>query len=446
MSPLKMTLYGGLAIGSIAIVCLLLLLLFPDPVLNRFVKPRITEAFAEAYPANLLRIGSMQYSVVKNRVVFDSVAISTADSSFSGSVGQLSIRAVAWTPLLWGGSLAPDDFSSAVTDARDILLTFSQGQYVLRCEALHVSVPDSEISAEALEIHPPGDDEQFFAESTFRQTSLRCAIPRVRAGGVALLEAAQGKMFRTRSIHIDEPVIDILVNKDKTSAKASSTPLMPNEILASIKDTLEVDRLTILNGGMKYGERFAVGGKRALITLDSMQILAEGIANYGNRDSALVIHAQGEFMQAGTMSVRMSIPVGSPEFSLQYSGSLSRMNVAALNPFLETAEQMRITTGVLQTAAFDITVRAGRANGSVRVVYRDLKLAVINKHTGSETGFADGLASFIANTFKIRGTNLPDKSGAMVIGKVKYVRQREDPFFRFVWFALRSGVGDVVGF
>jgi len=41
---------------------------------------------------------------------------------------------------------------------------------------------------------------------------------------------------------------------------------------------------------------------------------------------------------------------------------------------------------------------------------------------------------------------MPDGSGAMKTGAVKYTRQRDDPFLRFVWFSLRSGLGDVVGF
>jgi hypothetical protein len=38
-----------------------------------------------------------------------------------------------------------------------------------------------------------------------------------------------------------------------------------------------------------------------------------------------------------------------------------------------------------------------------------------------------------------------DASGVMKIGEVKYTRKRDDPFFGFVWVALRSGVQDIVG-
>jgi hypothetical protein len=125
---------------------------------------------------------------------------------------------------------------------------------------------------------------------------------------------------------------------------------------------------------------------------------------------------------------------------------LSRMHLATLNPFVEIADETRFKTGILRTATFDINVIDGRAGGSVRAVYSNLTLAAINRRTGSEEGILDVFASFVANNIKLRTSNMPDNKGTMKIGNVAYARRRDDPFFGFVWFALRSGVKDVVGF
>jgi hypothetical protein len=413
---------------------------------NGFIKPRIIEAFAEANAAYSMSIAGMNYSVLKNRFGFDSVALSAVDGTFSSNIGKFSVSGIDWMHLLWGGQLGPKDFANSVLDAHDIELNFPQLHYELWCERLRVSVPDSEIVADSLELHPSVDDEEFFRGSKFRSTRFSFVTPHCNVMGLACLELLEGKSYRTRSVHIRDVFLDVLINKDKLSAKDSTSPPMPNEILSSIQGTLQVDSLSIVNGRLKYGERFAVGAKPALITFDSMQVLAEGIANHGGRGGAVVVTAQGTFMKAGTMNVLMKIPVASPEFSFQYSGSLSRMDLRALNSFLEIAEQTRIKSGILQKATFEINVVSGRASGNVRAVYRDLTFAFINKHTGSENGFSDAMTSFIANAFKIRKTNEPDKSGSMKIGIVKYARTWDDPFFRFEWFALRTGVKDVVGF
>jgi hypothetical protein len=173
---------------------------------------------------------------------------------------------------------------------------------------------------------------------------------------------------------------------------------------------------------------------------------AEGITNRAPRGAAAVIHAQGNFMKTSTMKIFMVIPLASPETSFRYSGSLDQMDVTRLNAFLEIGEGLRIKSGNLQDAAFDVNVTEGRASGTVRVIYRDLAIAFRNRSTGSERGAYDRITSYIANVTKIRGTNMPDKSGSMKIGKVNYTRKPDDTFLQLVWFSLRSGIGDVVGF
>jgi hypothetical protein len=446
LSLLKTASYAGFAVGALVLVCVLALLLFPDPLLNRFVKPRITKAFAEACAAYPIRIAGMHYSVFKNRFGFDSVALSAVDGTFSGTIGQFSVSGIGWMQFLRGGKPGLTNFAHAGLDAHIIDLNFPQSHYKLHCGRLRVSVPDSAAVVEVLKLHPSGDDERFFAGSKFRKTRFHLVVPHAGVMGLAFLELLQGKRYRTRSVQINDAFLDVLVNKDKPDAIDSSGPLMPNEFLSSIKGTLRVDSMSIMNGRLKYGERFAVDSTPAWVTFDGMRVLAEGIANHGSRGAAIIVHAQGNFLNAGTMTLLMSIPIASPEFSFHYSGSLGKMDFSALNSFLETAEQLRVKTGVLQEATFEIAVDSGHASGNVRAVYRDLTVAAINKYTGSEKGFSDGIASFIANTFKIRGTNVPDKSGSIKIGVVNYTRKRDDPFFRFAWFALRSGVRDVVGF
>lgn len=446
LSPLKMAGYAGLAVGAILLVCALVLLLFPDPCVNKFIKPRIAQAIAEAYPAYSIHIGDLSYNVLENRIACDSVALHAVDDSFTSSLGLFSVTGIDWIHILWRGASSPEDFARAELDAQDIAVRFPQSHYGLRCKQLRVSVPDSEIVVDALELHPSVDDELLFGWSKFRMTRFRLVVPHAGASGFAFLDLMQGKGYRARSATIQGALLDVLINKDKPCAADTSHIPMPHEILSSMQEVLQIDSLSIVNSRLNYGERFVLGERPALITLDSIQVLAAGIANHRDSGAVMTIHVQGWFMNAGTMNVLVVLPVASPAFSFQYSGSLGTMDLRALNAFLETAEQKRITGGLLQAATFEITVSSGRASGTVRALYRDLTLAVIDKHTRSQKGFSDRVVSFIANTFTIRGTNMPDKTGSTKLGHVKYLRRRNDPFFVFVWFALRSGVADLVGF
>jgi hypothetical protein len=285
-------------------------------------------------------------------------------------------------------------------------------------------------------------DENFFLGSKFRRTRMSFAAPGCTITGLGCLDLLSGKKYIAHAVELHEASLDLLLNKDLPDSRDTTGLLMLNEILSSIKPALRVDKVTVENGRLTYGERFELGAKPALVTFDKMQVLARGITNDVHSDSALVIQAQTRFQNAGTMKLVITIPVVSRELSFRYSGSLSGMELSPLNSFLEVSDHMRIKSGVLQEATYEVTVVSGRANGTITGVYTDLSLAVINKTTGSEKGIMDRITSFIGNKFTIRQNNV---AGSMKIGQINYTRVRDDPFFQYVWFALRVGVRDVLG-
>jgi hypothetical protein len=437
---------ASIALGVVVLLCVLVFLSFPTAFLQKFVEARITKGFAASYPGYSIRISGIRFDVMKNRIACDSVLLARNDSSFSGSIAAVSVSGVHWLGLLRGTSVDPRTLAASVVEAGEVDMAFQGFGYGLRCGPLRLSVPDSEIVVEALELHPLVSDAQFFEGSKFRKTWFEMSARRCRLAGLAYVDLLQGENYHARSLQFQDVFADVLINKDKPSADGSPVPRMPDEILSSVKDTVGLDSLIITDCRLRYRERFAMGVKPATLTFDRVQGLVTGVASHAERGAGASIHGRGTFMGGGTVNLVMSIPLTSPQFSLRYSGSLSGMDLSKLNPWIEPSDQTRIKTGVLESAAFDINVRAGVATGTVRAVYRDLIVASINSRTGSENALVDRFASWVAKNVTIRKTNTPDRSGAMKFGTVRYARKQKDPFFGFAWFALRSGVGDIVGF
>jgi hypothetical protein len=212
----------------------------------------------------------------------------------------------------------------------------------------------------------------------------------------------------------------------------------------AIRQPVQIDNLSITNGHLTYRERVVAGADPGVLTLASVNMSVTGIANRGPATAAIQLRGQGDLMNVGTLKVLMTLPVASPDFSFHYSGSLSAMDLTRLNTFLDIAERTRIKSGSAQEAAFAIDVTAGQARGRVRGIYRDLAIAVLDQKTDSEKGLGNRVASFLLNVLKIRNSNAPDAAGAMKEGEVNYTRRPEDEFLQFAWFALRTGVLDVI--
>jgi hypothetical protein len=435
----------GAAAAAIVSVCVLVGLFFLSNRVDGYLEKRIVKEFNMQYPSYSLEIAGFHYNIWKNRIGFDSLMLASADSGFSCKLGKSWVSGVGWLQLIWKGMQKGKALSHAVADAQDMAVKFPHSDYGISCQRLHLSVPNGAVTAEAAEVKPLVDDEHYFAGSKYRLTRFRLRIPECSMNGLAVPELLAGRTCQARSIRLQALSLDALVDNYVPVDPETPPGRMPNEILNSIKQDIRIENFKIVNGKIKYGEIYARGAVPAIVTFDNLQVQSERIANHGKRGDTTVLHGQANFMQAGLMQLDIAIPLSSPEFSLKYSGSLNPMDINRLNPFLEHSEYLRIDSGAIaRTTTFDIQVISGRASGVVKAEYKELKISILNKKTGSSRDIINRMASFLTHKFRLRNENLPDRLGVLNTGKVDYKRKPEETFIQFLWFSLRSGVLDVI--
>ena len=445
-SPMNFIRLISLIVGITFITCVLILVFLPDPFINLFLKKQIINSFTEAYPEHKLKIGDIHYNFWENRLSCDSLILLNTDSSNKFSAASFSIGGIGWLRLFFQGNMNTITLNGTVIDAQNVIFNFHKTQYLLSANKVHLSMPDSEMIVDSIKYVISTNDEKFFAKSKYRQTRFRFDVSKIHIVGLDFIGLIKGNIYKARSINIQDIFADILVNKDKPYDNTSSNPFMPNEFFLSIKDTIKLDSLNIKNGLLKYRERFSINTAPALITFNKIKILVTKIANHKTPPDTTRVYGEGYFMNSSKMKLFMEIPLTSKDFSIKYSGTFGGMDLINLNAFIEPSEYQRIKSGSLQSASYNINVNSGTANGSLNLAYKDLNVAILNEKTNSENGILDKISSFIGKTFIIRKSNIPDEKGLIKIGKINYKRNPQDYFMQYIWFALRSGVGDVVGF
>lgn len=442
LSLRRLSAFMGASFGGLVLVAAVLILVFGGTILNHYGKAKAERAFAGAHPGYELRIGELDYSLVADRLVAHSVTLNGSNATVK--VGRISLTGIRWSQLLWGATALADVLAKASLDATNLNVEFPQAGYGIRCARLRASVPGSELIADESELRTLAGDEAFFAAHAFLTPRFQVVVPECRVLGLAYGDALRGSSYRARSVHFSRPSFDALINRDKPPEPFVKSPLMVHEALAAIRQPLQVDTLSITNGHFTYRERLAIGGDPAVLTIAAVSLSVEGIANRGEATAAIQIRGQGDLMNGGTMKVQMSIPITPPDFTLHYSGSLSAMDLTLLDAFLKIAEHTRIKSGRAQEVSFEVDVTDGQARGHVRAIYKDLQIAVLDKESGSEKGLTDRVASLFANVVKIRDGNAAEGSGSSKEGEVNYMRRPDDEFQQFVWFALRTGVLDII--
>jgi hypothetical protein len=432
----------GLCLGAVLLAVVVFIFIFGGMILNGYGKGKLERAFAKAHPGCALQIGKLDYSVGADRLAAQAVTLSAPNTTLKAD--RVSLAGARWTRFLWGTVAPAEILAKASLEATNLEVEFPQAHYGIRCARLQASVPDSELIAEGTELRPLAGDEAFFSAYEFQTPRFHVTVPECRVLGLAYGELLQGKAYRARAVHISSPSFDSLLNRDKPPQPFVKSPFMVHEALAAIRQPLQVDSLTITNGHVSYRERLAIGADPAVLTFSAVNVSVEDLANRGEPAAAIQLRAQGDFLNTGTLKVLMSIPITPPGFSFHYSGSLTAVDLTRLNAFLEIAEHIKIKSGRAKEAAFEIDVTAGVARGRLRAIYQDLEIALLDKQTGSAKGINNRVASFLENAFRIRSSNAPNASGFMKEGKVNYTKKPDEEFLQYAWFALRTGVLDVI--
>jgi len=348
LSPKKLAVYVGAFFFALVCVTAAFLFVFGGAIVNGYAKGKVEQAFAKGHPGLVMRIEHLGYSMGANLVVAQSVTLSGTNVMFKAS--RISLMGVHWASLIWRRATLADVLAKTSLEATNLDAEFPQAHYGIHCASLRASVPASELTAEETELYTLAGDEEFFAAHHFRATRFHVVVPECRVLGVAYGELFGATSYRARSVHFSRPIFDAFVNRDKPIGPFLKSPLMVHEALAAIPKPLQIDNLLVTDGSIKYSERLTAGANPGVLTFTAVSLSAEGIANRGGSSAAIMLQAQGNLMDAGTLKVLMSIPIMPTDFSLRYSGSLGPMDLTTLNAFMDVGSRTRITSGTVKEA------------------------------------------------------------------------------------------------
>jgi len=259
--------------------------------------------------------------------------------------------------------------------------------------------------------------------------------------GIDLNALSNGTALHVRSCTISSVGLDVLSNM-RPPAPASSRKRTPqlNDLAQRIPFSLKIDTISVPAASIRYGEYHTNSSTAARLFWDNIAFRAVGVDPTGT----MTLTASGIFMGASRMKAQFVLPLNSPTYRLEASGSLAAIDPTLFNGFVVIAENMRIKGGKVQEASFGYTVNGLNARGWVKASYTDLGVELLNEKS-KKAGFLNSIVSWVANTFVVRTDNVPtDKD--FKVGQVKYTLPPDAAVMQTIWFPIRAGLGDLVGF
>lgn len=264
--------------------------------------------------------------------------------------------------------------------------------------------------------------------------------------GVDLWTLFRGGLV-ARSAVIDSPRVMVRLDGKVDTRGRPTRPKMPQEVLATIRETIRLDTLRVAHGEVSYSELAPDGARPGTMRFADLSLTACNIANRSDpKKRPIPAVAQMHVLLAGVAptEIHMAYDLFSPELHITYDGTVGRMDGRALNDILVDLKGYRVTEGRLDSARFQFSVEHDVAVGEMEVLYHDLTVDVVDKGT-HRPDLSQLLTSAINNRFKLRRDNPPNAKTPPLSIHVRRQRPQGASFPRLLWSNIRYGVLATLG-
>jgi hypothetical protein len=246
-----------------------------------------------------------------------------------------------------------------------------------------------------------------------------------------LIGAATFKIYR-----------DLIIPRDKKNRVGS----YPQQVIQDIPVSFRVGKVILSNGFLEYKERNHITRQSGKVQFYN---LYAGISNFTNKKKAIAVNnvmtvdISSGFLNKTPMKVSWRFYLLNPKGRFDVRGSMGAIEASLLNPLTEPMGPARIKKGKINGTEFNLQGHDYGMDGTVKFLYEDLTVTVLEKDKGVMKLDKKTLKSFIAN-IAIKNSN-PKRNEDVRIIQVHLDRDTNRSIYYLVWKTLFKGLKETVG-
>ena len=308
------------------------------------------------------------------------------------------------------------------------------GMYMLYGKSLYASYKDSTLIVDSLQL-VPNLNKKDFAEEAGRQISRVNFI----SSKVVCQQMDVQLFFEYNWLIIHKINVlgcGIKIYRDNTLPLAPIIRESPQAMLKNLSFFVAVDTIEMKDGDIVYEERNANQTSSEKITINKINGIITGINNdtllYSDK-SNIKAEVTANFMNQGKYTGTYTFPLSSTKEYFFASGTLSSMSMTAFNSVIPAPKKLKFISGELESATFSYVADDQSSNGTMKFIYHDLKIEVLNKEQ-EQVQLIDKIKTLVANELIIFNSN-PGKDG---IVRTSPIHAEHNRYRYFIFYSMQS--------
>jgi hypothetical protein len=220
----------------------------------------------------------------------------------------------------------------------------------------------------------------------------------------------------------------------------------PHQILAKLPIPIELKKLIVANTFIEYKQFNPVTQRSGSIRFHNTYAVISNVTNTeaAEPNNLMIADISTKFLNKTTLDVNWKFYLGNPRGRFDISGKLGSLDLAAVNTVSVPMGPAELKDGRLQQLLFNFKGNNYNLDGTVKMLYKDLKVAILEKEEGTRELDKKTVASLAANIF-IKNNNPGSEKEEPRVITVNFERDTNRSIFSLVWKSLFKGIKESAG-
>ncbi len=236
---------------------------------------------------------------------------------------------------------------------------------------------------------------------------------------------------------------DLSIPRDKKNRVGK----YPHQLLDKIPVSIQVKKMILLNAFVEYKEKSKITNQSGKVQFHDVSATINNLTN--NKDAVKANNVMRadistKFLNKAPLKIVWQFYLKHPKGRFDVKGNLGSIAGSDVNALIEPMGPAKMEKGQIKSLAFNFEGNNYDTDGTVKMLYNDLKLAVLEKDKGSKELDKKSLTSFVANII-IKNDNPSKEKGEPRVAIVHFDRDTNRSIFHLIWKSIFKGVKETVG-
>lgn len=409
----------------------------PKPVVKERITPTDTAGFRRAYSLELKNIYFPDIDVLE---------ITPPESKHNFDVGKfvLKIRGIKADEIM-EMQLHPVDHTKEVDLFCDkISYTSADNLYHYNLQNIHINSLFKQINIDNFKVTPSLSEVNFAKKAKVQKDRYEIGFSGISLNNINLDRVLE-KQLVANNLTINNSSIKIYRDISYPLEQVNKTGNYPSQVLMKSSIPINIKQISFNNVYLEYKEKNALSDKTGTVNFNKGKISIDNVTNIPadiKLNNVMTANYQASVLNTLSMNTTFKFYLNAADGKFSASGTLGSCDAKALNQISMPMALIKIDTGTIDGANFNLTGNDNGAQGNFVMKYKNFKIAMFKKGEENLAPKKRNFISAIANTL-IKNDN--PHNGKLRSFTVQYDREQSKSFFNLVWKSIFTGMKGTFG-